>query len=86
MKIMKRYALGEREPKATLRLEVVVINLGNLASARGTGNNSSAAKVENSWFCSNIKTVALDSPLSLDRFTIVMSGWLHSILEDKVLF
>ena len=40
---MKRYALSEREPNATLRLEVVVINLGNLATTRGTGNNSSAA-------------------------------------------
>ncbi|KAK6794705.1 hypothetical protein RDI58_008158 [Solanum bulbocastanum] len=48
-KIMKKYVLSEREPKTTLRVEVV-IHLGNLASARETEINSSAIKVDNSWF------------------------------------
>ncbi|KAH0744980.1 hypothetical protein KY290_032973 [Solanum tuberosum] len=50
-----------------------VIHLGNLESAKGTGVDLSVLKVSNSWFHSNTKTVALDSPSSLNRFTIVMS-------------
>lgn len=34
----------------------------------------------------NTEAVAHGSPSSLVRFTIVMSGWLHPNLEDKVLF
>ncbi|KAH0682600.1 hypothetical protein KY289_020352 [Solanum tuberosum] len=52
----------------------------------GTGVDLSVLKVSNSWFHSNTKAVALDSPSSLDRFAIVMSRWLHSNLEDKVHF
>ncbi|KAK4737550.1 hypothetical protein R3W88_001247 [Solanum pinnatisectum] len=63
-----------------------VIHLGNLESAKGTRVDLSVLKVSNSWFHSNTKAVALDSPSSLDRFTIVMSRWLHSNLEDKVHF
>ncbi|KAH0679051.1 hypothetical protein KY284_020136 [Solanum tuberosum] len=63
-----------------------VIHLGNLESAKGTGVDLSVLKVSNSWFHSNTKAVALDSPSSLDRFAIVMSRWLHSNLEDKVHF
>ncbi|WMV25974.1 hypothetical protein MTR67_019359 [Solanum verrucosum] len=63
-----------------------VIHLGNLESAKGTGVDLSLLKVRNSWFHSNTKAVALDSPLSLDRFAIVMSRCLHSNLEDKVHF
>uniref|UniRef100_M0ZKN9 Cell differentiation protein rcd1 n=1 Tax=Solanum tuberosum TaxID=4113 RepID=M0ZKN9_SOLTU len=50
-----------------------VIHLGNLEFAKGTGVDLSVLKVSNSWFHSNTKTVALDSPSSLNRFTIVMS-------------
>ncbi|KAH0651656.1 hypothetical protein KY284_031568 [Solanum tuberosum] len=60
--------------------------IGNLESAKGTAVNLSVLEVSNSWFHSNTKAVALDSPSSLDKFTIVMSRWLHSNLEDKVLF
>uniref|UniRef100_M1ATF9 Uncharacterized protein n=1 Tax=Solanum tuberosum TaxID=4113 RepID=M1ATF9_SOLTU len=49
-----------------------VIHLGNLESAKGTGVDLSVLKVSNSWFHSNTKAVALDSPSSLDRFTIVL--------------
>ncbi|KAH0636592.1 hypothetical protein KY289_036507 [Solanum tuberosum] len=63
-----------------------VIHLGNLESSKGTGVDLSVLKVSNSWFHSNTKAVALDSPSSLDRFAIVMSRWLHSNLEDKVHF
>lgn len=60
--------------------------IGNLESAKGTEVDLSVLEVSNSWFHSNTKAVALDSPSSLDKFTIVMSRWLDSNLEDKVLF
>ncbi|KAK4724186.1 hypothetical protein R3W88_026965 [Solanum pinnatisectum] len=65
---------------------VCIIHLGNLVSAKGTKVDLLVLKVGTSWFHSNNKAVALNSPSSLDRNTTIMSHWLHSKLEDKVLY
>ncbi|KAH0683319.1 hypothetical protein KY290_021909 [Solanum tuberosum] len=77
--------LSKKEQMAILRIMASVMVLGNMECSKGNEIVSSILEVDSIWFQLHTTIAALYTHSSLERFHIILSVWLYSNLEDKVL-
>ncbi|KAH0640944.1 hypothetical protein KY285_037530 [Solanum tuberosum] len=77
--------LSKKEQMAILRIMASVMVLGNMKCSKGNEVVSSILEVDSIWFQLHTTIAALYTHSSLERFHIILSMWLYSNLEDKVL-
>ncbi|PHU16011.1 hypothetical protein BC332_17216 [Capsicum chinense] len=84
-KLMKIVGLSKAEKVTIFKILASVMMLGNIDLAKGNETVSSILHVDNTWFhlCTTIAALYIHS--SLERLNIILSVWLHSNLEGKVL-
>ncbi|KAH0708855.1 hypothetical protein KY290_010369 [Solanum tuberosum] len=83
--VLKIAWLGKREQMKLFRVVAFVMILGNMEFFEGNEFVSSILQVDSVWFILRTTIAALYTHLSLGRFNIILSVWLYSNLEDKVL-
>ncbi|PHU16007.1 hypothetical protein BC332_17212 [Capsicum chinense] len=84
-KVMNIVGLSKAEQVTIFKILASVMMLSNMDLAKGNEIVSSILYVDNTWFhvCTTIASLYTHS--SLERFNIILSVWLHSNLEGKVL-
>ncbi|XP_059285113.1 uncharacterized protein LOC132038464 [Lycium ferocissimum] len=84
--VLEFVGFNKKEPEVTVGVVASVIHVGSLESAKATEIDLSVFKVDSSWFYLHTRATTLDKHPSLDKITMLMSVWLYSNHEDKVLF
>ncbi|PHT79737.1 hypothetical protein T459_17789 [Capsicum annuum] len=84
-KVMKIVGLSKAEQVTIFKILASVMMLSNMDLAKGNEIVSSIVYVDNTWFHLCTTIAALYTHSSLERFNIILSVWLHSNLEGKVL-
>ncbi|KAF3680932.1 hypothetical protein FXO38_02062 [Capsicum annuum] len=84
-KVMKIVGLSKAEQVTIFKIFASVMMLGNIDLAKGNEIVSSILHVDNTWFHLCTTIAALYTHSSLERLNIILSVWLHSNLEGKVL-
>ncbi|PHU15516.1 hypothetical protein BC332_16721 [Capsicum chinense] len=84
-KVMKIVGLSKAEQVTIFKILASVMMLSNMDLAKGNEIVSSILYVDNTWFHLCTTIAAFYTHSSLERFNIILSVWLHSNLEGKVL-
>ncbi|PHU20616.1 hypothetical protein BC332_11767 [Capsicum chinense] len=84
-KVMNIVGLSKAEKVTIFRILASVMMLSNMDLAKGNEIVSSILHVDNAWFYLCTTIAAFYTHLNLERFNIILSMWLHSNLEGKVL-
>ncbi|PHU16023.1 hypothetical protein BC332_17228 [Capsicum chinense] len=84
-KVMKIVGLSKAQQVTIFKILASVMMLSNIDLAKGNEIVSSILHVHNTWFHLCITIEALYTHSSLERLNIILSVWLHSNLQGKVL-
>ncbi|WMV12041.1 hypothetical protein MTR67_005426 [Solanum verrucosum] len=85
MKVLEIIRHSKKEQMKIFRIMASIMVLGNMGCSKGNETASSILQVDSVWFQLHTTIAVLYTYSSIVRFHIILSVWLYSNLEDKVL-